>query len=88
MTIGHWTRTTLLSPTALLLGCAHSPTIDIGGSFFPSWMLCLAASIGVAIATRWFLQQRSLETEIGALAIFYPGLVLLVSCLLWLLLFR
>jgi hypothetical protein len=51
-------------------------------------MLCLAASIGVAIAARWFLQQRSMETEIGALAIFYPGLVLLVSCLLWLLLFR
>lgn len=75
-------------PLTLLTGCTCAPMVDIGGSFFPSWMLCVSLSIVFAFALRGFLRYRGLETELGTLAIFYPGLVLLLSCVLWLTLFR
>jgi len=78
----------ILVPLLLLSGCARAPMVDIGGSFFPSWMLCLSVSIALAIGLRAFLRHRGLETGIGTLAIFYPGLVILLSCVLWLCLFR
>jgi len=81
-------RASILAPLVLLSGCARAPMVDIGGSFFPSWMVCLAASIALAVGLRAFLRHRGLETEIGTLAIFYPGLVVLLACVLWLCLFR
>jgi hypothetical protein len=77
-----------LAPLILLSGCARAPMVDIGGSFFPSWMVCLAFSIALAVSLRAFLRHRSLETEISTLALFYPGLVILLACVLWLCLFR
>lgn len=80
-----------VAPTAMaaaLAGCRHAPMVDIGGSYFPSWMLCLSISIACAIGVRGVLRYRALEEQISLLALFYPVFVLLLSCLLWLLLFR
>jgi len=77
-----------LAPLILLSGCARAPMVDIGGSFFPSWMVCIAVSIALAGILRAFLRHRGLETKIGTLALFYPGLVILLACVLWLCLFR
>lgn len=62
--------------------------VDIGGSYFPSWMICLAASVSFALGLRAFLRYRGLEEKIAILPLFYPGTVLFVSCALWLALFR
>lgn len=78
----------ILFPLLGLTGCAQAPNIDIAGSFFPSWMVCLAIGIALTLATRTFLEKRKLEGEIGTLAVFYPALAVLLSCLLWLLFFR
>lgn len=72
----------------VLSGCGHAPMLNIGGSYFPSWMLCLVISIACAIGLRGLLRYRVLEEEIALLALFYPAFVLLLSCTLWLLLFR
>lgn len=68
-------------------GCSHSPTLDVAGSFFPSWMICLAVGITISGGLRAFLQPRKLDAGIGPLVVFYPAVALLLSCLLWLLLF-
>jgi hypothetical protein len=81
-------RAVIIAPLILLFGCARAPMVDIGGSFFPSWMVCLGISVALAIGLRAFLRHRRIETEIGTLAILYPGLVVLLACLLWLCLFR
>lgn len=81
-------RAAIAAPLILLSGCARAPMVDIGGSFFPSWLICLAVSIAFAVGLRAFLRHRRLETEIRTLAIFYPGLVVLLACLLWFCLFR
>jgi hypothetical protein len=79
----------LLTLTALLLtGCARAPAIDIVGSFFPAWMICLAIGVILTFVVRSLLVKVRLESEVGPLAIFYPSLLTLITCLIWLTNFR
>jgi hypothetical protein len=84
-------RTTALSLSIgaafLCAGCGRAPAIDVIGSFFPVWMLCLIISIVLASLLRIFLLRRQLEPAIEPVALFYPAVVLLLSCLLWLIFF-
>lgn len=70
-----------------LLGCGSAPNVDILGSFFPVWMLCVAAAIPLTFAVRLVLVRFKLESEVGPLALFYPFAVILFSSLLWLVFF-
>lgn len=72
----------------LLTGCSHAPNIDIIGSFFPVWMLCLAIAIPLTFVVRAVLVRFSLEDEVGPLALIYPCVVLFFTSLLWLIFFR
>jgi hypothetical protein len=72
----------------LFTGCGRAPAIDVIGSFFPVWMVCLILSIVLASLLRLFLVRRQLEQTIEPVALFYPAVVLLFSCLLWLIFFR
>ena len=75
--------------TCLLLnGCGRAPAINIIGSFFPAWMICVTAGVILAFLVRFFLLRYRLETEVGPLALFYPCVVVLFTCLLWLIFFR
>lgn len=69
-------------------GCGHAPSVDIIGSFFPVWMVCLATAIVLAAVVHVVLTRYQLETEVGPVALFYPCLVVLFTCLLWLIFFR
>lgn len=73
---------------SFLTGCARAPSINIIGSFFPAWMICLTAGIFLAFAVRAILLRYRLETEVGPLALFYPCAVILMTSLLWLIFFR
>jgi hypothetical protein len=82
--------TSALPVTACLLlaGCGHAPNIDVIGSFFPVWMLCLAIAIPLTFGVRMLLVRSHLEVEVGPLALFYPCTVFLFTSLLWLIFFR
>ena len=76
-------------PIALFLtGCGRAPSIDVIGSFFPVWMLCLTISVALAFVVRYLLLRYKLESEVGPLAIFYPSAVIFLTCALWLIFFR
>jgi hypothetical protein len=72
----------------LCSGCGRAPAIDVIGSFFPVWMLCLVISIVLTSVLRVILLRRQLEPAIEPVALFYPCVVILLSCLLWLIFFR
>jgi hypothetical protein len=39
---------TYLAPLCLLCtGCGQAPSVDIIGSFFPAWMICLSVAVMV-----------------------------------------
>ena len=69
-------------------GCSRAPSVDILGSFFPAWMLCIVVGIAAAGLTRWLLVRYGLEKDLPNLVLFYPSVVVVVACLLWLTLFR
>jgi hypothetical protein len=85
------TRNSYLIPAlagVLLTSCSRAPSVDVIGSFFPVWMLCLTIAIVLASGLRFLLLRLRLESEVGPLALFYPSAVILFSCLLWLIFFR
>ena len=72
----------------LCTGCSRAPAIDVIGSFFPVWMVVITISVILASLLRWFLLRRQLEPALEPVALFYPAVVLLLSCLLWLIFYR
>jgi hypothetical protein len=76
-----------LAPAALVAaGC--EPILDIEGSFFPAWMLCIAVGIVLAIAARRLLAALGLEPYLGPLVLVYPSLALLLTLAVWLVFFK
>lgn len=72
----------------LLTGCTRAPSIDIIGSFFPAWMLCLTIAVVLTFVVRYILLRLRLESEVGPLALFYPSLLTLLTSVLWLSFFQ
>jgi len=64
------------------------PQINIIGSFFPSWMLCAAIGIVVAVLARRLFLRLGVDPYLGPRALVYPSLALLVTLVLWVTLFR
>ena len=88
MTYPSLRRAVLVGVLLLPSGCRRAPNIDIIGSFFPVWMLCLAIAIVLAFVVRALLLRYQLEAVVGPLAVFYPCVVLLFTSLLWLIFFQ
>ena len=72
----------------LLTGCRGAPSINLVGSFFPAWMLCVAIGvIGVLLLRRLFVRLE-LEPHVGPLALVYFCLWVVLTLGSWLLFFR
>ena len=65
----------------------HSPSLDIFGSFFPIWMLCIAAAVLLTLAARFVLIHARLDGELGPRVVIYPSMVALFACAIWLVFF-
>jgi hypothetical protein len=74
--------------TSGLTGCARAPSVDVLGSFFPVWMVCLTAAVILTFLARNLVVRCKLESHVGPVALFYPSIVVLFSCMLWLIFFR
>lgn len=72
----------------LCSGCSRAPSVDIIGSFFPIWMICIAAGVVLAYIARALLLRYGLENQVQPLWLFYPCTVILCACLLWLIFYR
>ena len=68
-------------------GCSRAPSIEFVGTFFPVWMFCILAALAITALIRIGLVRLGLEQKLGPLVVFYPGLLVAISCLLWLIWF-
>jgi len=68
-----------------LAGCSWAPSIDILGSFFPAWLVCIAAASLLTALTRSVLTRLQLKLDLPGLA--YPSLAAFLSFALWLIFF-
>jgi hypothetical protein len=77
-----------LTALIFLTGCRGAPSINLVGSFFPSWMLCVAFGvIGVLVLRRVFV-RTGIEPHLGAAGVVYFCLWVLLTLGSWLLFFR
>ena len=66
----------------------HSPTIDVVGSYFPAWMICMLAGLALALVVRLLLAALSLDSWLRPAPIVYPCLMVVFTMLVWLAFFQ
>lgn len=71
---------------AAAVGCA--PVLNVQGSFFPAWMVCLLLGVVLTVAVRQLLVAANLEPYLGPPLLVWPSLGLLMTMLTWLVLYR
>ena len=59
------------------------PQINIIGSFFPSWMLCVLIGIVAALLVRLLLIRTGIDPSVGPPALIYSSFAILVTLVLW-----
>jgi hypothetical protein len=69
----------------LLSGCSSSPSRNILGSYFPSWMICALVAMCLTIVLRAVLAKVGVEDELPAPIVVYLAFTLAFSFALWLL---
>jgi hypothetical protein len=71
-----------------LTGCRGAPSINLVGSFFPAWMLCIGIGVIGVLASRRVFVRTGIEPHLGALPVVYFCLWVLLTLCSWLLFFR
>ena len=65
--------------------CGRAPAVDILGSFFPGWLVCLVAAILLTAIGRLVLLRFHLNFDLPVVA--YPSLTAFFTFALWLIFF-
>jgi YtcA family len=76
----------LLFELWFLAGCSRAPSVDILGSFFPAWLVCLIPAILLAVLVRFVLSRLHVRLSLPVLV--YPSIAALFTFVLWLLFFH
>ena len=81
----------LLVSALQLTGCqwdAHAPTVDVLGSYFPSWMVCIVIGIFLTLIARQLFIGFKLDTHLRPAPLLYLGLAVFFTLAVWLIFFR
>ena len=70
-----------------LPGCGVAPSVNILGSFFPAWLICIVIGVVLTILTRQVFVAVQIASHLGPAALVYPCLAGLWIFATWLLLF-
>jgi hypothetical protein len=80
-----------ISTSLLLTGCqrdAHSPTIDVLGSYFPAWIVCIVIGLGLSLTARQILIGLRLNDFLRPGPLIHFCLAILFILAAWFLLYR
>jgi len=85
--VGSRAQFIILAPF-FLTGCRGAPSINVLGSFFPGWMLCMALGLIGALVFRQVSIKTNIESHLVLRPLVYLCLWGLITLSSWLLLFR
>jgi hypothetical protein len=68
----------------LLSGCSGAPSQNILGSYFPSWMLCALAGMGLAMVARRGFILVGIDSALPAPLLVYLALAVFFAFAAWL----
>jgi hypothetical protein len=66
----------------MLIGCSQAPAVDVMGSLFPAWLLCIALGAVFSTVTHWILTRRVISLSFPFLT--YPCLGAVYAFTIWL----
>lgn len=69
---------------SLLSGCSSAPSHPILGSYFPSWMFCALAGLGVAALLRQLFAALGIDRALPAPLLVYLALAVAAAFATWL----
>lgn len=81
----------VLSVGLMLTGCGvndHSPTVDILGSYFPAWIICIVLGLALTLITRQVLIGLKLSTHLHPAPLVYICMLVFFTLTLWLVFFQ
>jgi hypothetical protein len=89
----NFSRFNFIFPLAafFLAGChadAHSPTIDIIGSYFPAWVVCIVLGLALTLITRQIFIAAKVNAHLHPIALVYLCLMIFYTLAIWLLFFQ
>jgi hypothetical protein len=71
-----------------LTGCRGAPSINLLGSFFPGWMLCMILGVIGALLLRRVFIKMNIDAHLPLPGFIYFCLWIFITLLSWLLFFR
>jgi len=78
----------LLLLIPLLGGCAHSPTVDVLGSYFPAWMLCIIVGLVSTLIVRLLLIGFGIYPYLRLKPLVFSCMAISFTFVAWLVFFR
>jgi len=74
-------------PLLFLAGCAHNPSVNVLGSYFPGWVFCVFVASLLTVLVRFLLRRLNWEHQLAPLIVIYPSIAVLLCLTLWLIFF-
>ena len=90
-------RTVVLVGFLLLIGTLifvvrpvshRSPTIDILGSYFPAWMICIVSGLTLTLVSRWIIRAYHLEPYASPAPLIYSCLTIIYTFMTWIIFYQ
>ena len=66
----------------------HSPTVDVLGSYFPAWMVCILSGLALTLIAHWIVQVGNLKPYIGPAPLIYSSLMIIFTFATWILFYQ
>jgi hypothetical protein len=66
----------------------HSLTVDVLGSYFPAWMVCILSGLTLTLIAHWIVQFRNLKAYLGPLPLIYSCLMIIFTFATWILFYQ
>jgi hypothetical protein len=66
----------------------HSPTVDVLGSYFPAWMICILSGLALTFVAHWIVQVGKLKSYLGPAPLIYSCLMIIFTFVTWILFYQ
>ena len=66
----------------------HSLTIDILGSYFPAWMVCMLSGLALTFLAHWIVQVCNLKPYVGPAPLIYSSLMIIFTFTTWIVFYQ
>ena len=73
---------------AVRISSHHSPTIDVLGSYFPAWMVCILSGLALTFIAHWIVQVGDLKPYLGPAPLIYSCLMIIFTFATWILFYQ